>query len=175
MGCGAGIVPGGVFCEALFEVALVDAGWVGEVLALTDGGADFLCVVQEAGATGGPHSGPHSGFCEPSGVGWEEWELWDLWKLWELWELWELWGGIDVIDVSDNGVWFGSCLMGSGAGSGVGFGSGAGASVAGFFLAGVRRLGWRERRRWRSVSMCAKRKTVSRRSSSSAGTVPVCT
>lgn len=58
MGCGAGIVPGGVLCEALFEVALVDAVCVGEVLALTDGGGDSLGVVQEAGATGGPHSRP---------------------------------------------------------------------------------------------------------------------
>lgn len=58
MGCGAGIVPGGVFCEALFEVALVDAVWIRKMLAVADGGADFLCVVQEAGATGGPHSRP---------------------------------------------------------------------------------------------------------------------
>lgn len=55
-GWGFSIGLGGMFCEALFEYALVDAGWVGEVLALTDGGGDSLGVVQEAGSAGCPHS-----------------------------------------------------------------------------------------------------------------------
>lgn len=53
--------------------------------------------------------------------------------------------------------------------------SGSGTLALVFFLVDVRRLSWRERRRSRSVSMCAKRKTVRRRSSSSAGISPVCT
>ena len=53
--------------------------------------------------------------------------------------------------------------------------SGSGTLALVFFLVDVRCLGWRERRRSRSVSMCAKRKTVRRRSSSSAGISPVCT
>lgn len=53
-----GRLLGGVLCEALFVVAPVDAVWVSKMLALADGGADFLCVVQEAGTAGGSHSRP---------------------------------------------------------------------------------------------------------------------
>lgn len=53
-----GRLLGGVLCEALFVDSLVDAVWVSKMLALADGGADFLCVVQEAGTAGGSHSRP---------------------------------------------------------------------------------------------------------------------
>ena len=130
--------------------------------AMVDGGGDFLDVVQEAGAAGGPHSGFLAPFCLD-------------------WDLWEDWGGVDVMDVSDvadvsdNGALSGCCLVGSAGRSKEGSISGDGVSGAGAFLAELRRLGWRERMRWRSVSMCANRKTVRRRSYSSAGISPVCT